>query len=94
MLTTHRQQIPAAKHPIAHAPPRPAAGAVTAAPPGEHVTPTPAPTKTKPAAAKTAIPAAEGTTAGDAKKGAPGFTAVLMIAGLLAVAYAMMQRRS
>ena len=59
----------------------------TDAPPGERVTP--AQTK-KPAAAKAAIPAAEGTTA---KNGAPGFTAVLVIAGLLAIAYAMMRRR-
>ncbi len=32
-------------------------------------------------------------TAGGAKKGLPGFTAVLVIAGMLAVAYAMMRRR-
>nr|QNO42370.1 hypothetical protein LFOPHFOE_00010 [Methanosarcinales archaeon ANME-2c ERB4] len=63
----------------------------TAAPPGERVTP--APTKVKPAAAKATAPAAEGTTAGGAKNGAPGFTAVFVIAGLLAVAYAMMRRR-
>ena len=56
----------------------------------EHVTP--APTK-KPAAAKATAPAAEGTTAGDAKKGAPGFTAVFVIAGMLALAYVMMRRR-
>jgi phage portal protein BeeE len=62
---------------------------VTAAPPGERVTP--AQTK-KTAAAKTATPAAEGTTAGDAKKSASGFTAVFAIAGVLAVAYAMMRR--
>ena len=37
--------------------------------------------------------AAEGTAAGDAKKDAPGFTAVFVIAGILAVAYAMMRRR-
>ena len=70
MLTTHRQRIPAAKHPIAHAPPRPAAGAVTAAPPGKQVTP--APTKAKPTA--TTTPA----------KGAPRFTAVFAAAGVLA----------
>jgi PGF-CTERM protein len=52
---------------------------------------TPVPTKRP--AAKPTTPAAEGTTAGDAKKGAPGFTAVFVIAGLLAVAYAMMRRR-
>ena len=63
----------------------------TAAPPGDKVTP--APTKAKPAAAKTAAPAAEGTTAGDAKKGAPGFTAVFAIAGMLAIAYLVMRRR-
>jgi PGF-CTERM protein len=55
----------------------------TAVPPGERVTP--APTKTKPAAA--------GTTAEDAKKGLPGFTAVFVIAGMLAVAYMVMRRR-
>jgi PGF-CTERM protein len=65
----------------------------TDAPPGEHVTPTPAPTK-KTAAAKAAAPAAEGTTAETAKKDAPGFTAVFVIAGLLAVAYAMMRHRA
>ena len=68
----------------------PAAGAATAAPPGERMTSL---TKAKPAAAKTTAPAAEGTTAETAKKGAPGFTAVFVIAGLLAVAYAMMRRR-
>ena len=71
----------------------PAASATTTdAPPGERVTPTPAPTK-KPEAAKAAAPAAEGTTAGTAKKSAPGFPAVFAIAGMLAVAYAMMRRR-
>jgi len=59
----------------------------TAAPPGERVTP--APTK-KTAAAKTDAPAAEGTTA---KKSAPGFTAVFVIVGMLAVAYVLMRRR-
>ncbi|MHC1575472.1 MAG: NosD domain-containing protein [Candidatus Methanogasteraceae archaeon] len=63
----------------------------TDAPPGERVTP--APTKAKPAAAKATAPAAEGTAAEDAKKGAPGFTATFVIAGMLAVAYAMMRRR-
>ncbi|MHC1574998.1 MAG: hypothetical protein ACXQTY_04255 [Candidatus Methanogasteraceae archaeon] len=52
-----------------------------------------APTKAKPAMTKTATPAAEGTTAEDAKKGAPRFTATFVIAGMLAVAYAMMRRR-
>ena len=69
----------------------PEAGAVTDAPPDERVTP--APTK-KPAAAKAAAPAAEGTTAGTAKKGAPGFTAVFVIAGMLAAAYVVMRRRA
>ncbi|NOQ34259.1 MAG: PGF-CTERM sorting domain-containing protein, partial [Methanosarcinales archaeon] len=68
------------------------APAATDAPPGERVTPSP--TK-KPAAAKATTQAAEGTTAGTpAKKGAPGFTAVFAIAGMLAVAYAMMRRRA
>jgi PGF-CTERM protein len=53
---------------------------------------TPAPTK-KTAAVKATAPAAEGTTAEDAKKDAPGFTAVFAAAGMLAVAYAMMRRR-
>ena len=63
----------------------------TDAPPGERVTPVPtkAPTKAKPVAAKTDTPVA----AGDAKNGAPGFTATFVIAGMLAVAYAMMRRR-
>jgi len=50
---------------------------------------TPAPTKVKPAAAKATTPAAEGTTAGDAA----GFTAVFVIAGMLAAVYVMMRRR-
>jgi len=58
----------------------------TVAPPGERVTP--AQTK-KPAAAKAATPAAEGT----AKKGAPGFTAVFVIVGMLAATYVVMRRR-
>ena len=58
----------------------------TDAPPGEHVTP--AATK-RPAAAKATTPAAAET----AKKDAPGFTAAFVIAGMLAVAYAMMRRR-
>jgi PGF-CTERM protein len=65
----------------------------TAAPPGERVMPTPAPTMAKPAAAKTAAPAAEGTTAGGAKEDAPGFTAVFVIAGMLSAMYAVMRRR-
>ena len=70
----------------------PAASATaTVAPPGERVTPRP--TKVKPAAAKATAPAAEETTAETAKKGAPGFTAVFAIAGMLAVAYVMMRRR-
>ena len=84
----------ATKHPTTHTPPRPAApatGAATAAPPGKRVTPKP--TKAKPAAAKATTPAAECTTAETAKKGVPGFTAAFVIAGALAVAYAMMRRR-
>jgi len=50
--------------------------------------------KVKPAVAKAAIPAAEETVTTKPAKGAPGFTAVFVIAGLLAVAYAMMRRRS
>jgi hypothetical protein len=69
----------------------PAASATaTDAPPGERVTP--APTK-KPAAAKADAPAAEGTTTTKPAKGALGFTAVFVIAEMLAVAYAMMRRR-
>ena len=76
----------------------PAATATAAdAPPGERVTPTPAPTK-MPAAAKATTPAAEGTTAETTKaettkKDAPGFTAVFMIAGMLAAVYAVMRQR-
>ena len=71
--------------------PTPSATATaTDAPPGDKVTP--APTK-KTEAAKATTPEAEGTTAEDAKNGAPGFTAVFVIAGMLAVAYAMMRRR-
>ena len=70
-----------------------ATATATSAPPSEHVTPTPAPTKTKPAAAETTAPAAEGTTAETAKKSASGFTAVFVIAGMLAAAYAVMRRR-
>jgi hypothetical protein len=51
----------------------------------------PAPTK-KTASAKITATAAEGTTTKPAK-GVPVFAAVLVIAGLLAVAYAMMRRR-
>nr|QNT35644.1 hypothetical protein GNCGGNMO_00006 [uncultured Methanosarcinales archaeon] len=68
------------------APAASATGTATVAPPGERVTPTP--TK-RPDAAKTTTPAATET----AKNGAPGFTAVFVIAGMLAVAYAMMRRR-
>jgi len=67
------------------------AGAVTDAPPGKQVTS--APMRVKPAAAKAAAPAAEGTTAEAAKKGAPGFTAVFVIAGMLAALYVMMRHR-
>ena len=70
--------------------PTPSATATaTAAPPGDKVTP--APTE-KPEAEKAATPAAEGTTA-ETPKSTPGFTAVFVIAGMLAVAYAMMRRR-
>ena len=62
----------------------------TAAPPDDKATP--APTK-KPAVTKATAPTAEGTTAETAKKSAPGFTAVFAIAGMLAIAYAMMRRR-
>jgi len=62
----------------------------TAAPPDDKATP--APTK-KPAVTKATTPTAEGTTAETAKNGAPGFTAIFAIAGLLAIAYAMMRRR-
>jgi PGF-CTERM protein len=51
------------------------------------------PTKAKTAAAKATAPAAERTAAEKPKKDAPGFTAIFVIAGLLAVAYAMMRRR-
>ncbi|MEA1893615.1 MAG: C1 family peptidase [Euryarchaeota archaeon] len=68
----------------------PAADA-TAAPPGERVTP--ASTKAKPAAAKTTTTTAEGTATTAQKNGAAGFTMVFVIAGMLAVAYAMMRRR-
>jgi len=90
---SNMQYDSATKHPITHAPPRPAASTAataTDAPPGKQVTP--AQTK-KPAAAKAAAPAAEGTATTKPVKGAPGFTAVFVIAGLLAVAYAMMRRR-
>jgi PGF-CTERM protein len=56
-------------------------------------TATDAPTKAKPAVTRTAATAVEGTAAETAKKGAPGFTVVFVIAGMLAVAYAMMRRR-
>jgi len=82
--------VTATKSPTPSTPSTPATA--TVAQPGDKVTPTPAPTKAKPAAAKATAPAAEGTTAGDAKKDAPGFTAVFVIAGMLAVAYAMMRR--
>jgi PGF-CTERM protein len=68
------------------APAAPPTATATDAPPGDKTTPAPA---KKPAAAKAAAPAADGTTAGDAQ----GFTAVFAIAGMLAVAYAMMRRR-
>ena len=67
-----------------------ATGTATTAPPDDKATP--APTK-KPAVTKATAPTAEGTTAETAKKSAPGFTAVFAIAGMLAIAYAMMRRR-
>ncbi|MEA1894371.1 MAG: hypothetical protein U9N36_04040 [Euryarchaeota archaeon] len=54
---------------------------------------TPASTKAKPAAAKATTPAAKGTTAGNHAKGAPGFTAVFVIRGMLAAAYVLMRRK-
>jgi len=72
--------------------PTPSATATaTVAPPGDKVTP--APTKAKPAVPKMDAPAAEGTTAETAKKDAPGFTAVFVIAGMLSAMYAVMRRR-
>jgi PGF-CTERM protein len=73
--------VTATKAPIASA-----TGTATDAPSGERVTPTPA---KRPDATKTTTPTATET----AKEDAPGFTAVFVIAGLLAVAYAMMRRR-
>jgi len=70
--------------------PASATATATDAPPDDKATP--APTK-KPAVTKATTPVAEGTTAETAKNGAPGFTAVFAIAGMLAVAYAMMRRR-
>jgi len=81
---------PAATVTAANAP-TPSATA-TDAPPDERVTSRSV--KVKPAVAKAAIPAAEETATTKPAKGAPGFTAVSVIAGLLAVAYAMMRRRS
>nr|QNO43309.1 hypothetical protein EFIOKIJN_00001 [Methanosarcinales archaeon ANME-2c ERB4] len=83
-LITPTPTVTATKAPAAPA-------SATTAPPGDKVTP--AATNVKPEAAKTDAPAAEGTTAGTAKNDAPGFTAIFAIAGMLAVAYAMMRRR-
>ncbi|RLG29613.1 hypothetical protein DRO03_06815 [Methanosarcinales archaeon] len=66
-------------------------GDATATPPGERVTPAPA--RAKPAASKATTPAVEGMATTKPAKGASVFTAVFMIAGLLAVAYAMMRHR-
>ena len=69
-------------------------GTATTASHGERVTPLP--TKMPAAAkvtAKTTTPAAECTMAGTAKNGALWFAAVFVIAGVLAIAYAMMRRR-
>ena len=82
-------ETPTATVTATKAPTPSATATATDAPPGDKVTP--APTK-KPEAAKTTTPAAEGTTA-ETPKSTPGFTAVFMIAGILAVAYAMMRRR-
>jgi hypothetical protein len=65
-----------------------ASTAATTAPPGERTTPA-----AKRPATGTTAPAAEGDAAKTAKEDAPGFTTVFVIAGLLAVAYAMMRRR-
>ncbi|MEA3282538.1 MAG: hypothetical protein U9Q68_08270 [Euryarchaeota archaeon] len=62
------------------------------APPGERVTL--ASTRVKPAATKTAAPAAEGTAAENTKKSVSGSIVEFVIVGLLAVAYAMMRRRA
>ena len=82
-------ETPTATVTATKAPTPSATATATDAPPGDKVTP--APTK-KPEAAKTTTPAAEGTTA-ETPKSTPGFTAVFVIAGMLAVAYAMMRRR-
>ncbi len=76
--------------PTATATKAPVTGTATDAPPDERVTQeaTKMPAAAKVTAKKTTT-AAEGT----ANKGAPGFTAAFVIAGLLAVAYAMMRRR-
>ena len=63
----------------------------TAAPPGEHVTPTPVATK-KPTAKLASAPAAGGDETmpdAPAKKGLPGFEGTIAIAGLLAIGYVM-----
>ena len=65
----------------------------TPAPPGEHVTPTPAATK-KPTAKPAAQPAGSVATPDAlAKKGLPGFEGAIAIAGLLSIAYVMMRRK-
>ena len=60
---------------------------VTPTPAGDRVTPTPS----KPAAAGATPTASAGE--GPTKKGPPGFTAVVAIAGMLAIAYMVMRRR-
>jgi len=72
------------------APAASSARTATEAPPGKRVT---SDAKKKPAASRTSVPAAEGTVAEAATKDAPGFTAIFMVAGMLAVAYVMMWRR-
>jgi len=67
----------------------------TPAPPGEHMTPTPAATKT-PTAKPASAPATGGggtTPDAPAKNGLPGFEGATTIAGLLAIGYVMMRRK-
>ena len=68
-----------------------APSAATVAPPSDEVMP--APTKAKPATTPaTKVPMTKSPAAEDANKGMPGFTAVFVIAGMLAIVYAMMRR--
>ncbi|MEA3281752.1 MAG: hypothetical protein U9Q68_04195, partial [Euryarchaeota archaeon] len=77
--------------PTATATKTPAASATATDTPGERVTP--GPEESRPTASKTTTPEAKGTATTTPKKSTPGFTAICVIAGLLAVAYAMMRRR-